>query len=121
MKKLDEESRANGELPKETLKKISKVMDKGREVGIQESVYRALGLPLSLFSSKVKFINSNHPERREGLLKSKAELENLEDGESVFHNSLHTYYEARPFSEDIADDRLGRSDRLGVDIRSDSA
>ena len=71
-------------------------MDKGREVGIQESIYRSLGLPLTMFSTIVKFINANHPERREGLLKSKAEIESLEEGESVFHNSIHTYYEARP-------------------------
>ena len=110
MKKLDEESKGNGDLPKETLKKISKVMDKGREVGIQEAIYRVLGLPLSLFSSKVKFINANHPERREGLLRPKAELENLAEGESVFHNSLHTYYEARPYTGELVNDETDWND-----------
>ena len=38
--------------------------------------------------------NTNHPDRREGLLK--ADLKDLEDGESVFHNSVHDYYQDRP-------------------------
>ena len=72
-------------------------------MGIQESIYRALGLPLTMFSTVVKFINANHPERREGLLKSKAEIETLEEGDSVFHNSIHTYYAARPLNSEDDD------------------
>ena len=100
LKKINEEGVKKGEPFKETLKKLSKALDKGREVGIQESIYRSLGLPLTKFSSVVKFINSHHPEHREGLLRSQAELENLSEGESVFHNSIHTYYEARPFNSE---------------------
>ena len=100
LKKIEEEGIKKGEPFKETLQKLSKALDKGREVSIQESIYRALGLPLTKFSSVVKFINGNHPEHREGLLRSKAELEDLEEGESVFHNSIHTYYEARPLSSE---------------------
>ena len=98
MKNINEEAVKTGEEPKETLKKLAKAVDKGREVSVQEGVYRALGLPLTKFSCVVKFINTNHPERREGLLKSKSELENLPKNESIFHNSLHNYYEARPFN-----------------------
>ena len=68
----------------------------GREVGIQEAVYRALGLTMTRFSDVVRFINTNHPDHREGLLK--ANLDDLEEGESVFHNSLHDYYQDRPIN-----------------------
>ena len=44
---------------------------------------------MTRFSDVVRFINTNHPDHREGLLK--ANLDELEEGESVFHNSLHDY------------------------------
>ena len=49
---------------------------------------------MSKFSTKVKYINTNHPHQREGLVK--ANYEELPDGESVFHMSPHQYYEMRP-------------------------
>ena len=67
----------SGEEAKLTLKKLIKCLDKGREVPVQEAVFRACGLPLTKFSSIVKFINTNHPDRREGLLKGAQDLENL--------------------------------------------
>ena len=105
LKKINEESMAMGEASKDTLRKLAKALDKGREVGIQESIYRTLGLSMTRFSCIVKFINTCHPDRREGLLK--ANLEHLTDNESIFHNSLHDYYQDRPFTgydeEDDAD------------------
>ena len=77
-------------------KKFSYILFSGREVGIQEAVYRALGLTMTRFSDVVRFINTNHPDHREGLLK--ANLDDLEEGESVFHNSLHDYYQDRPIN-----------------------
>ena len=44
---------------------------------------------MTRFSDVVRFINTNHPDHREGLLK--ANLDELEEGESVFHNSLHVF------------------------------
>ena len=79
-------------------KKFSYLLFSGREVGIQEAVYRALGLTMTRFSDVVRFINTNHPDHREGLLK--ANLDDLEEGESVFHNSLHDYYQDRPINSD---------------------
>ena len=76
--------------------KFSYLLFSGREVGIQEAVYRALGLTMTRFSDVVRFINTNHPDHREGLLK--ANLDDLEEGESVFHNSLHDYYQDRPIN-----------------------
>ena len=48
-------------------------------------------------SVKVKYVNSCHPDKRDGLLK--ANLDNLEEGESPFHNNIFTYYENRPILE----------------------
>ena len=67
----------SGEDSKVILKKLIKCLDKGREVPVQEAVFRACGLPLTKFSSVVKFINTNHPDRREGLLKGSEDLDNL--------------------------------------------
>ena len=51
---------------------------------------------MSKFSRKVKFINTNHPEKRDGLVREN--YEDLEDNEAVFHLSVHQYYEQRPFN-----------------------
>ena len=67
-------------------------------MSIQEAIYRSLGLKMSMFSDIVKFISTAHPERREGLLKSN--LDDLEDDEKIFHNSIHDYYMMRPHGID---------------------
>ena len=85
-----------GETSKETLKKLIKQLDKGRECSIQESIYRILGLTMTKFSDEVRFVNTNHPDHREGLLKKQEELDDLKNGESIFCNSLHDYYQDRP-------------------------
>ena len=94
LKSINDNAVATGEKAKDTIRKLANALDKGRECGIQEAIYRVLGLPLTKFSSIVKFINTNHPDHREGLLK--ADYKNLEEGESVFHNSIHDYYQDRP-------------------------
>ena len=94
LKNINDAAIAEGEAAKDTLRKLSKALDRGREVGIQECIYRILGLPMSRFSEVVKFINSNHPESRDGLRKQ--DLANLPAGESIFHNSIHDYYTNRP-------------------------
>ena len=94
LKNINETALAEGEAAKETLKKLSKALDRGREVGIQECVYRILGLPMSKFSEVVRFINTNHPDRRDGLLKQN--FDDLPAGEPLFHNSIHDYYMSRP-------------------------
>ena len=44
-------------------------------------------------SVKVKFVSTIHPNYRDGLLRS--DVANLESGESIFHKSIHQYYESR--------------------------
>ena len=52
LKKCDEEFSGQPEHIK--IKQMAKVLDKSREISIQESVYRILGLPLCKFSVKVR-------------------------------------------------------------------
>ena len=102
LKTINDNAVEHGESSKDTMKKLVKALDKGREVSIQESIYRSLGLPMTGFSTVVKFINTNHPDRREGLMKGN--LETLAENESIFHNSLHDYYQDRPVTTDNEDD-----------------
>ena len=53
---------------------------------------------MTKFSSVVRFINTNHPDRRDGLLKSN--LDDLNETDEIFHNSLHDYYQDRPKNSD---------------------
>ena len=86
-------------LPKfEAAKRLGGAVDKGRELSIQEGVYRASGQPMSKFSRKVKYLNTSHPNMRDGLLKSN--YEELNEEESVFHLSPHDVYESRPDGEE---------------------
>jgi hypothetical protein len=78
----------------ERLNKLSAILDKHREVSVQEAVYRLLSLPMTKSSPKVKFISTIHPNFRDGLLKGN--MESLSENESIFHNSPHQYYESRP-------------------------
>ena len=77
----------------EILNGLASILDKHREVSIQETVYRTLSLPMTKFSVRVKFLSTIHPHFRDGLIKG--DLENLADGDSIFHNSPHSYFESR--------------------------
>ena len=92
LKAVNEES--NNLKQMEKLNKLSAVLDKHREVSLQEAVYRILGLPMTKSSVKVKFLSTIHPHFRDGLLKGN--VETLSEDESIFHNSPHQYYESRP-------------------------
>ena len=94
-KLLQEINNENKDLSQmELLNKLASTLDKHREVSIQEAVYRLLGLPMVKSSVKVKYINTSHPDKRDGMLKSN--LEELEDDESPFMNNAFKYYENRP-------------------------
>ena len=99
LRNINDEAVASGENAKIVIGKLAKALDKGRECSIQEAIYRLLGLSMSKFSSVVRFINTNHPDRRDGLLRS--DIDTLDENESVFHNSLHDYYQDRPFTSAI--------------------
>ena len=78
----------------EKLNALASILDKHREVSIQEAVYRLLSLPMTKSSVAVKYLSTVHPNFRDGLLKGN--IEDLEDDESIFHNSPQDYYENRP-------------------------
>ena len=82
----------------EKLRALASVLDKHREVSIQEAVYRLLGLNMTKSSVKVKYLSTIHPDFRDGLLKGN--LENLQSDDSIFHNSPHEYYQSRPTASD---------------------
>ena len=104
LKRINDEAEKNGVANEEVIKKLAKALDKGRECGIQEAIYRILGLSMTKFSEIVKFISTNHPNQREGLLKPN--LDELGDDEPVFQNSLHDYYQDRPENKDDEDDEI---------------
>ena len=72
---------------------LSRILDKHREVSIQEAIYRMLSLNMTYSSIIVKPLSTVHPHFRDGLLRSN--LESLSENESVFHMSPHQYYESR--------------------------
>ena len=98
LKNINEEALKEGENVLITIKKLGKALDKGREMGVQEAIYRALGLKMTKFHDVVVFISTKHPERREGLLRS--DLEDLDDDEKIFHKSIHDYYQIRPLDDE---------------------
>ena len=94
LQNINQEAVQTGQTSKETLRRLTKQLDKGRECSMQEAIYRVLGFTMTKFSHVVRFINTHHPDHREGLLKSN--LQELDEGESIFCNSLHDYYQDRP-------------------------
>ena len=78
----------------ELLNQLSSVLDRNREVSIQEAIYRLLSLKMTKSTVVVKYISAMHPHFRDGLLKG--DVENLEESESIFHLSPHQYYSNRP-------------------------
>ena len=77
------------------LNALSSALDKNREVSIQECIYRLLGLPMTKSSVKVKYVSTVHPKFRDGLLRGN--IQDLSENDSIFHLSIHQYYELRPY------------------------
>ena len=93
LKNINEEGTKKGMHTTKIIDQLSRALDKNREVSIQETVYRILGLPMCKFSRVVTFISTVHPHKRDGLLR--ANIEDEED-DRLFHDSIFTYYESRP-------------------------
>jgi hypothetical protein len=94
LKAVNEESDNLKQMDK--INKLAAILDKHREVSVQEAVYRILGLTMTKSSVRVKYLSTIHPHFRDGLLKGKLDL--IADDESIFHNSPHQYYENRPLA-----------------------
>ena len=84
------------------INQLASVLDKHREVSIQEATYRIMGFAMVKSSTVVKYVTTCHPNFRDGLLKSN--LEDIDDAkESLFHDSPSTYYENRPVNKPYHD------------------
>ena len=99
LKAVNEETNNLRQMDK--LHALASVLDKHREVSIQEAIYRLLSLPMTKSSIAVKYLSTVHPNFRDGLLKGN--IEDLDENESIFHNSPHDYYENRPDKSDEKD------------------
>ena len=73
LKNINDEAVKQGEEVMKTIKKLATALDKGREMSIQEAIYRSLGLKMTKFKDVIRFVNTNHPDRREGQLKPNLE------------------------------------------------
>ena len=96
LKEVDEQCAKQGLSYSEKLKMFANALDQSREVSVQEIVYRLLGLPMTQFSRKIKYLSTSDCQNRDGILKQ--DLDNLEEGESAFLKSAVDYYEKRPDS-----------------------
>ena len=67
LKAVNEEMKCLNAMDK--LNALASVLDKHREVSIQEAIYRLLGLPMTKSSVVVKYLSTVHPNFRDGLLK----------------------------------------------------
>ena len=92
LKAVNEETNNLSQLEK--LNALASILDKHREVSIQEAIYRLLSLPMTKSSVRVKYLFTVHPNFRDGLLKGN--LKDIKSDEAIFHNSPHDYYENRP-------------------------
>ena len=100
LKEVNKQCEKEGIAYSEKLKKFAEALDQSREVTVQEIVYRLLGLPMTQFSRKIKYLSTTSSEKRDGILKPN--LDDLEDGESAFMKSAVDYYEKRPdFLEEL--------------------
>ena len=58
----------------ELLDQLASALDRNREVSVQESIYRLLGLKMTKSTVRIKYVSTVHPHYRDGLLKG---VENL--------------------------------------------
>nr|XP_039256248.1 uncharacterized protein LOC120332966 [Styela clava] len=82
-------------------RRISSVFLNNRELSTQEACYRILSIPMKKMSRSVIYINTDPVAERQCILKSKKELEKLEDEDSdIFQKNILDRYSARPSSLD---------------------
>ena len=82
---------------KEKLNIVKRTFLKNREMSAQEAAYHLVPLPLKKFSRQVIFVSANHPTKRVSLLKTKEQLEDLEDDDTdIYMSNTIQRYSARP-------------------------
>jgi hypothetical protein len=87
-----------GNIPlKEKLQKVGHTFMRGSEVSAQEAAYCVLGLPLSMCSRDVEYINTSIPEERVKITKSLQELRKLPPNSTEMTvPGMLNHYENRP-------------------------
>ena len=55
LKNINDEAVKQGEEVMKTIKKLATALDKGREMSIQEAIYRSLGLKMTKFKGVIGF------------------------------------------------------------------
>jgi nucleoside-triphosphatase THEP1 len=97
MRKVCEEVRQGNLGLKERLRKFVNVFMNCSEISAQEAAYWVLGLPLSTCSRDYIYINTSPPEERVFILKTTAELEELDDkSEDISIKGMLDHYIHRP-------------------------
>ena len=91
---IEVESAKYGRSTDEKMKLFSRALDNSREVSRPEVVYRMLGLHFCSSTRTHAFVQTGHPNKRDGLVK--AHLEELEENDDPFYNSIIDYYVHRP-------------------------
>ena len=94
LKAVEQQSHENGDSADMSLKKLAKVLEDTREVSMQELVFRLLGYSMCSASRKHKFIQTQPPSKRDGLIRPN--FEDLNDEDNVFCNNIIDYYQNRP-------------------------
>jgi nucleoside-triphosphatase THEP1 len=97
MRKVCEEVKQGHLSLKEKLRKFVNVFMNSSEISAQEAAYWVLSLPLTTCSRDEIYINTGPPEERVFLLKTTAELEELDDdSENISVKGMLDHYSHRP-------------------------
>ena len=97
MRRAAEECKEGNKTVIESMAKIASIFLGTSFIGAQQAVEEILGFAILKFSNAVFFINTNRPEKRVGLRKSKAELEEMDDDdEDITIPGFIEQYENRP-------------------------
>ena len=70
MNQIENESATFGRCPRDKVKLLARALDASREISRPEAVYRMLGLHYTESTRTHEFIQTGHPNKRDGLLRS---------------------------------------------------
>ena len=96
LRTIEQESLKLGDSTEKKLQKLGQVLEDAREISMQEVIFRLFGYAMCKSSRKNKFIQTQAPEKWDGLLKGY--LDQLGDNDQVFCYNIIDYYQARPES-----------------------
>lgn len=99
LRNIIEQSKAGKISIKEQLKTVANTFVNCSEISAQEVAYHLLSMPMSVSSRSNVYINTALPNNRVRLVKSKSDLEKLNnDSDDIFVSNMIEYYTKRPLS-----------------------